>query len=82
MYVFSLFQVDSSVALSTVTSLYNHHHCPLQNIFTFAVETLCLLNTNRRLPPPPVAGNHHSTFCSYAFDHSGTSYEWNRIEFH
>ena len=48
------------------------------------IETLDPLNNNSPLPASPSPGNHHSTFCLYEFNYSGSllvflslaSYNW------
>ena len=32
---------------------------------SYQTETLYPINTDSPLPPPPVPGNHYSTFCLY-----------------
>ena len=60
----------SSVAFSTFTLLYNHHHHPSIELFSpCKTKTLYPLNDNFPFPLPPAPGNHRSTFCLYGSDY-------------
>lgn len=65
---FNFFPVCNSVALSTFTLLYNHHHRPSPELLHLPKLKLYPLNKNSSFPPSPAPGNLSSTFCLCGYD--------------
>ena len=63
-YCLSKFQVYSTVLLITVTLSY----AKFSDLIHLITEGLYPFTSLSSYPPPPVPGNHHSTFCSYEFE--------------
>ena len=69
------FWVYSSVALSTFTTLCNHHHCPFPELFHHPKENETLYPLSDNVPSFPFF------FISQNLTTQNTSYKWNQILF-